>query len=289
MSQVPDAWDDEWPTSADQPTQSAQLEPKKLTTKQTKAQKRAAQAEFNRQLWAEAEGPRETNYFLESRNVVPHRQEFKTAPVLLSRKGPIVQKSRPLLEAGIENLKLKDKDESSEDEDDAAAQQKALEEAKVQAARDREEKQRKYEERRLELFGPQSSSNSQAGRPTSRSGGSSPANGTPSNSRPSTPHRGGKRGRGRGNMNGANAPRVQQQPYQQQHFREVYDPAYNAKPGSAYLMRREQGGNASTRDSVPIREPRAPDGSGRNGAGFVPKLAGPVDESQQVNHVFTLL
>lgn len=70
MSQVPDAWDDEWSTSADvrsdeyiqvklltsgqQPAQSAQSEPKKLTTKQTKAQKRAAQAEFNRQLWAEA-------------------------------------------------------------------------------------------------------------------------------------------------------------------------------------------------------------------------------------------
>lgn len=134
------------------------------------------------------------------------------------------------------------------------------------------------------MFGPQSTSNNQAGRPTSRSGGSSPANNTPSNSRPSTPHRGGKRGRGRGNMNGANVPRVQQQqqPYQQQHFREVYDPAYNAKPGSSYLMRKEQGGSAFTRDSVPIREPRAPDGSGRNGAGFVQKLG------EQPTHAFTL-
>lgn len=220
-------------------------------------------------LQRDREGPRQTNYFLESRNVVPHRQEFKAAPVLLSRKGPIVQKVRPLIETGMEDLKLKDREESSEDEDDAAAQQKALEQAKVQAARDREEKQRKYEERRLELFGPQPASNGQAGQQANNSGGSSPANNTPSNSRPSTPHRGGKRGRGRGNANSVNMPRAQQQPFQQQHFRDVYDPAYSAKPNSTYLMRREQGGSGFAKESVPIREPRAPDGSGINGGGFV--------------------
>lgn len=172
---------------------------------------------------------------------------------------------------GLEDLKLKDREESSEDEDDAAAQQKALDEAKAQAARDREEKQRKYEERRMELFGPQSGSNSQAGVPTNRSGGSSPANNTPSNSRPSTPHRGGKRGRGRGNANGNSQPRAQQQVYQQQQqqLRELYDPGYIAKPTSNFLMRREQSGSPSMRDTAPIREPRAPDGSGVNGAGFV--------------------
>lgn len=88
-------------------------------------------------------------------------------------------------------------------------------------------------------------------------------------------------------MNGTNVPRAQQQPYQQQHFREVYDPAYNAKPGSSYLMRREQGGNAYTKDSVPIREPRAPDGSGRNGAGFVQKFGIPLHETGQTNQAFT--
>lgn len=207
------------------------------------------------------------------------RQEFKAAPVLLSRKGPIVRKPRPLTEEGLENLKLKDRDESSEDEDDVAAQQKALEEAKVQAARDREEKQRKYEERRLELFGPQSAANSQGGVQSNRSGGSSPANNTPSNSRPSTPHRGGKRGRGRGNMNGNNQPRVQQQPYQQQHFREVYDPAYAARPGSSFLMRREQSGSPHTNPGMPIREPRAPDGSGVNGTGFVHRVERPFEQT----------
>jgi len=40
-------------TSQD-PIQTIASESKKPSTKQTKAQKRAAQAEFNRQLWAEA-------------------------------------------------------------------------------------------------------------------------------------------------------------------------------------------------------------------------------------------
>ncbi|KAK5090953.1 hypothetical protein LTR05_001131 [Lithohypha guttulata] len=269
MSKVPDAWDDEWSTAADDQDQSVQADLKKLTTKQTKAQKRAAQAEFNRQLWAEAEGPSETNYFLESRNVVPLRQEFKPPPVLLSRKGPIIQKPRSTLEAGLATLNLKEKEESSEDEDDELAKQKALDDAKAQAARDREEKQRKYEERRLELFGPDvSSNNNLAGRPNSRSGGSSPANLTPPGSRSSTPHRGGGKrgGRGRGNVFGNNSPRAQQQ---QQ--REAYEPNYSAKPNSTYLMKREPGyeNPNPNKEAQPIRAPKAPDGSGRGGAGFV--------------------
>ena len=148
-------------------------------------------------LIASSEGPRETNYFLESRNVVPHRQDFKAAPVLLSRKGPIVQRPRPTLIEGVETLQIRSHEESSDDEEDPLAKQKALEEAKVQAAKEREEKQRKYEERRLELFGPDASS-SQTSRPASRSGGNTPSNLTPPGSRSATPHRGGKRGRARG-------------------------------------------------------------------------------------------
>ena len=75
MSRVPDAWEDEWSSTADvglrifgglpavehiltlmqkAPTPTEDAEPKKVSTKVTKAQKRAQQAEFNRQLWAEA-------------------------------------------------------------------------------------------------------------------------------------------------------------------------------------------------------------------------------------------
>lgn len=286
MNKVPDAWDDEWSTAADvqAPVQSTEAEPKKASSKQTKAQKRAAQAEFNRQLWAEAEGPRETNYFLESRNVVPLRQEFKAPPTLLSRKGPIVQKSRANIGAGLEGLNLEAQGESSEDEDDLVAQQNALKEAKAQAAKDREEKQRKYEERRLELFGPASSSGNAHGqniRSNGQSGGSTPTNLTPPGSRSSTPHRGGKRGRGRGNTSGQNSPRPQQsqyQQYQQQQLREVYDPGYAAKPNSAYLMRRAQGHESPNKEVQPVREPKAPDGSGRGGAGFVQRRSLILDE-----------
>lgn len=266
--EVPDAWDDEWSSAADAQSQQPETEPsKKLSAKQTKAQKRAAQAEFNRQLWAEAEGPRETNYFLQSQNVVPLRQEFKAPPTLLSRKGPILQKPRPNNTAEVANLALRDKDESSEDEEEKTARQKALEDAKVQAAKDREEKQRKYEERRAELFGSASGTgtNGFSARPTSRSGASSPASLTPPGSRSSTPHRGGKRGRGRGNFNGQNISR----PQQQQQLREVYDPSYAAKPSSTYLLRREQGQDGALKEVQPVREPKAPDGSGKNGAGFV--------------------
>ncbi|RMZ92424.1 hypothetical protein DV736_g304, partial [Chaetothyriales sp. CBS 134916] len=121
--------------------------------KQTKAQKRAQQAEFNRQLWAEAEGPRQTNYFLESRKEIPLRSEFKPPPVLLSRRD------------GLQNLNLSssnnnrnnNEEESEEDEDELERQRLEREQRKEQAKRDREEKQRKYEERRQELFGTPSS------------------------------------------------------------------------------------------------------------------------------------
>ena len=188
--------------------------------------------------------------------------------MLLSRKGPIVQKPRSTLEAGVDNLTISKKEESSEDEDEETAKKKALDEAKVQAAKDREEKQRKYEERRLELFGPDASASNNA-RPNSRSGGSTPNNLTPPGSRSATPHRGGKRGRGRGN-NQNTTPRGQHfQQYQQQQLKEVYDPGYSAKPNSTYLLRRERGQESPNKEAQPIREPKRPDGSGRGGAGFV--------------------
>lgn len=188
-----------------------------------------------------------------------------------------MQKSRPTLEDGVESLNVKASEESSEDEDEATAKQRALERAKIQAAKDREEKQRKYEERRLELFGPEASSSNSA-RPTSRSGGSTPATLTPPGSRSSTPHRSGKRGRGRGSNQNNNVGRSQQQQQQyQQQLREVYDPAYVAKPASTYLTRREQGADSFAKAGQPIREPKAPDGS----PGFSIKRRSVIDETSQ--------
>lgn len=167
----------------------------------------------------------------------------------------------------MDALHIKGQEDSSEDEDDEATQLTAQEAAKVLAAKEREEKQRKYEERRLELFGPDAASSS--ARPNSRSGGSSPANLTPPGSRSSTPNRGGKRGRGRGNStNNNNNPRLNQQPAQQLRSRpqELFDSEYAAKPNAFRLAARGEGNEAPSRE-MPIREPRAPDGT----AGFAAK------------------
>lgn len=200
-----------------------------------------------------SEGPQETNYFLESRNVVPLRTEFKPPPILLSRKGPITQSHKPPI-AGMQHLDLKD--ESSEDEEDVKAREVALAERQALAAREREEKQRKYEERRQELFGTTSNQ-----KPMSRSSNSSPGNLTPPGSRSSTP----SRGRGRGRRGGSNVGQSQSRPQQ----RELYDPSYAAKPDSTYVQRRENDVSSSRPCEIqPIRAPKGPDGTGRGGFGF---------------------
>jgi hypothetical protein len=276
MNSVPDAWDDEWSTTADvnlhphiiranltqsqKPSTSADPDtPKKISSKVTKAQKRAEQAEFNRQLWAEAEGPKETNYFLESRNVVPLRSEFKPPTVLLSRKGPVIQSRKPPIES-LDNLDLNKKVESSEDEEDVKQREREMEERKEKAKKEREEKQRKYDERRQELFGANSNVN---GKPN-QSGNSSPQSLTPPGSRSSTPNRGRGRGRGRSGNVGAQQSRPQrQQP-------ELYEPGYAPKPDSVFLQRRENMAATPRLEDIqqPIRTPKGPDGTGRGGFGF---------------------
>ncbi|KAK5054596.1 hypothetical protein LTR84_001487 [Exophiala bonariae] len=273
MSKVPDAWEDEWSNAADTGPATQATEPKKISSKVSKAQKRAQQAEFNRQLWAEAEGPKQTNYFLESRNVVPLRSEFKPPPVLLSRKGPVIQKRRAAPN-GVEGLSLNDSpslgnnQESSEDEEENKAKELTLAERQAQAAKDREEKQRKYEERRQELFGTATSSGNTSqqhlGNTHNKSGTSTPASLTPPGSRSGTPSRGGGRGkggRGRGGGGPSSHPSTRNQSRGSQH-RELFDPSYTSKPP------REDVQHVRTPDIHPIRTPRGPDGSGRGGFGF---------------------
>ncbi|OCT51846.1 hypothetical protein CLCR_08774 [Cladophialophora carrionii] len=290
MSKIPDAWEDEWSAAADDskldPTASA--EPKKVSSKVTKAQRRAQQAEFNRQLWAEAEGPKEANYFLESRNVVPLRSEYKTPPVLLSRKGPMIQSRSPRPPTvGMQDLSLSNDrttagQESSEDEDDLKAREPTLAERQAQAAKDREEKQKRYEERRKELFGSTTTSATSSFQPQgshNRSGKSSPASLTPPGSRSATPNRArGARGGRRGGAVGDHAANSRNQPRGDFQQRELYDPSYGPKPDSLYSQRRERDSGSSTSNHAPglsqthvqqpIRAPKGPDGSGRGGFGF---------------------
>lgn len=269
MAKVPDAWDDAWSEAADGPTtqpESAPSSNKKSTSKQSKAQRRAQQAEFNRQLWAEAEGPRETNFFLSTRNVVPLQQEFKPPTVLLSRKGPPIQqqtpKQAPLVE-GMGNLDLATKkDESSEDEEDVKERQRLEEERKTRAKQEREEKQRKYDERRQELFGTGSTSGGNVnGQPNNRSGNSSPGSLTPPGSRSATPNRGrGGRARGRGGALGQGG-QMQRNGASKQ---ELFDPSFAPKPQPDRRASPKRDPNVVH----PIRMPKGPDASG-NGFGGI--------------------
>jgi hypothetical protein len=208
--------------------------------------------------------------------VVPLSTEFKPPTVLLSRKGPVIQSRKPPTDA-LGNLDLDKKAESSEDEDDLKQRELSLAERKAQAAKDREQRQKKYEERRQELFGTPSTAptsnltsntNIINGKPTSRSGNSSPSSLTPPGSRSSTPNRGRGRGRRRGGVvNPAGQAQARTQQRQQQ---DLYEHIYAPKPDSVYLQRRENGLPAPCQaEGQPIRAPRGPDGSGRGGFGFV--------------------
>jgi hypothetical protein len=217
--------------------------------------------------------------------VPPLRSEFKPPPILLSRKGPIIKSSRPPPTSGLSELTLNDKAaESSEDEDEVKARELSLAERQARAAKDREEKQRKYEERRLELFGPAASGASSASHVNinNKSGNSSPSSLTPPGSRSATPNRGRGKGPGGGggrrgggganimNMNTGMNTRNQSRGSPQQ--RDLYDPSYVPRPDSGgYIQRRENGSStpgARTPEIQPIRAPRGPDGSGRGGFGF---------------------
>ncbi|KAL2369345.1 hypothetical protein RJZ57_006244 [Blastomyces gilchristii] len=100
-AKVPDAWDDNWEAQIDSEPHAqdgvaapspAPAPEKKLSSRAIKAQKRAQHAEFNRQLWAEAESP-QTFHFLESRAAsVPLRSDFKPPVTVLSRKPQLAKR-----------------------------------------------------------------------------------------------------------------------------------------------------------------------------------------------------
>lgn len=220
--------------------------------------------------------------------MVPLRSEFKPPPVLLSRKGPIIKSSQPpgavLQDPRLNDEKLKSASaqDSSEDEDESKPRELTLAERQAQAAKDREEKQRRYEERRKELFGtsstPTTSLTQQAGH-FNRSGTSSPASLTPPSSRSATPSRarGGRGGR-RGGAGGDHNTNSRNQSRGSSHQRELYDPSYGPKPEPTFVPRRDRENGVALSNTAmglpqnqiqqPIRSPRGPDGSGRGGFGF---------------------
>lgn len=146
--------------------------------------------------------------------------------------------------------------DDEEDEDDMKRNVQSAEERRIQAQKEREEKQKKYEEVRARLFGTDN------GISTGRGGGS----GT-SSPGSDTEGRGG-RGRGRGRGGRGNGDRRMESKAEGQ--KELYDPNYTPKPIT--IQRRADGPASGT--STPrleeqiLRAPRGPDGNGRGGFAF---------------------
>lgn len=190
-------------------------------------------------------------YFVEARNAVPLKSEFKPAVKVLSRKPAptVVARKDPV--SGLERLTIEDEDD--DEEDDSKQKPMTMEERQLKAQKEREEKQRKYEEVRERLFGTSEPS----------SGITSSGTVTPPNARAPGDRGRGKSKVGRENTSSGSAIKT----------RQLYDPNYNAKPDSVYLQKREAQ-NSGSRPSTPaaeegiIRSPRGPDGSGRGGFGF---------------------
>ncbi|RAL12485.1 uncharacterized protein BO97DRAFT_368546 [Aspergillus homomorphus CBS 101889] len=263
----PDAWAENWEEQADKVTSDTPPPPaeKKVSSKVTKAQRRAQQAEFNRQLWAEAESP-QTFHFLESRSDVPLRQEFKPAVTVLSRNPQIATRGSGLdgTTAGMSRLGVNDDDS---DEEGGRAALPTAEERQAMALRNLEDRQRKYEEVRERLFGSPSA-------PTS--GASSPRSATP----PTKPYEGrgkGRGGRGNGRENRDNTNRDNSANSSKRDSsaasgksRQLYDPDSPRTSAGQNSRREKQSVSRPNTDGTqaprqPIRSPRGPDSSGRGG------------------------
>uniref|UniRef100_A0A0B7JUD0 Uncharacterized protein n=1 Tax=Bionectria ochroleuca TaxID=29856 RepID=A0A0B7JUD0_BIOOC len=231
---VPDAWDDDWEAQADNGAPLNQDPEPEIEPPRTKAERLAQHVESNRKLWESAD-TRETFHFLETTNNVPLTSSFKSQVKVLSRK-PMIAKRDPA--TGLSQMTLEDDGDNNTKE-----AQPTPEEIRAKQKRDREEKQRRYEEARAKIFGESAPS----------SGNSSPGTVTP----PSRQFEG------------------RRQVQQSGSSRELFDPNYASKPDSPSSQGGSGSGEYSSRISTPkneqqaaIRSPRGPDGSGRGGFGF---------------------
>ena len=238
---MPDAWDDDWIAKGNSST--AKTEPAPSSTKISKAERRAKQAEFNRQLWEDAEDPQD-NFFLKSRDIVPLKTEFKPAVKVLSRKP---EKKTLLGPDGIDQLNIDDDDES---EDENKKHELTAEERREKAQRELEEKQKKYEEVKQRLFGSDQSPSTNA-----------PSGSKKNNSKNSSPSRNQNRNR--------NSRDSRPSSSSSNKAGRLYDPNDTGKPGVSSVLRKET--KAEQDEIQPIRSPRAPDTSGRGGFGFAPR------------------
>lgn len=188
---------------------------------------------------------------MEAHDNVPLKTEFKPAVKVLSRKPApkVVTRHDPV--TGLAQMTIEDDDE---DQEDLLRNQKTAGERRLQAQKEREEKQRKYEEVRARLFGASDTG----------SGTSTPGSTTP----PGHGERGNNsRNRGKG------LRRETRRPDSRPGTKELYDPNYTPRPGSNSVQRRgdetSSGHSTPKEDDQIIRTPKGPDSSGTVGFGFV--------------------
>jgi hypothetical protein len=177
----------------------------------------------------------------------------KPAPQMIAKKDPVT---------GIAQLKLEDEDDEGREANEIPL---TAEEIRVRQQKEREEKQRRYDEARAKIFGD---SNPPSG--TSTPGSVTPPNGSEGRQN----HRVKGRGRGGGNRSETRQDSQGRQPHSgQPGARELYDPNYSPKPGFK-LQKRDTESSSPGAHTPPceehqaIRAPRGPDGSGRGGFGF---------------------
>ncbi|KAI0404907.1 hypothetical protein F4802DRAFT_204518 [Xylaria palmicola] len=266
---IPDAWDDDdWEAKADRATATSPEPDEEVEAPMTKAQRLARHAESNKKLWESAETPPEPFHFLAARPDPPLTTEFKPAVKVLSRKpAPKMITRRDPLTGALSQLRVDD--DGSDEEKNTV--QLSPEEIRAKQQREREEKQRRYEEVRAKIFGTAPAAASGSGHASNASSGTStPGNATPPRSSAGRGPRGRGRGRGghrhndsRGDGGSSQRPGSQSGANGQ----ELYDPNYSPRPGAP--LERRGGGTPVSGRSTPrdedqvIRSPRGPDGNSR--------------------------
>ncbi|KAK6083071.1 hypothetical protein SCUP234_03899 [Seiridium cupressi] len=283
-TQIPDAWeDDDWETQADRAAAEPPA-PVPAPAPLSKKERIAQHAELNKKIWQAAEEPDNGAplQYLSQQPTPPLAQPFKAPMTVLARK-PMLAKRDPVT-GGMANMTLDDSDEEDK------KPQETPEEIRARQQREREEKQRRYDEVRAKIFGESGAAgiNSKAGSGRS-SGATTPGTTTPPRS--SGERRGRGRGRGgfRGNDRNARHDRVESgdfhnpKEYKEHNYsggaslrdegreKELYDPNFSPRPGSTLEKRTSataSGRSTPRSDEQVIRTPRGPDGSGRGGFGF---------------------
>lgn len=199
----------------------------------------------------------ETFHFLASQDNLPLKTEFKPTLKVLSRKPTptIVKRFDPA--TGLEKFVL----DEGEDDVEIKPAQLTPEEIRAKTQREREEKQKRYDEARARILG------------TSRPGGSSPGAVTPPTGDEGKLSRGKGRGRSGGNGGGGGGVLLEtRRPDSQSGSKELFDPTYTQKPGTNAQKRNtdsSRSGRSTPREEDQIlRTPKGPDGSGRGGFGF---------------------